>query len=293
MGDATAAAAAPAASAPQVFPATALLGAGSMGQAVLAGLLRPDVRVEGGIRATTRSVERASTVPGHPDVTVGSTETDPRANLVAVTGARIVIVGVKPYMVTELLAEIAPSLAPDAIVVSLAAGVTLDVFEGALPASVAAVRAMPNTPSLVGRGVTGLARGARTSDEQFALVTALFELVGEVVAVPESEIDAVSSISGSGPAYFFYLVEQLTAAAVAKGFTPEQAATLVNGTFIGAATLLQQTGEQPAELRRRVTSPGGTTEQALRVLGEADLGGLFTRATDAAVARSRELASGA
>ncbi|WP_301182612.1 pyrroline-5-carboxylate reductase [Subtercola boreus] len=275
------------------FPTTALLGAGSMGQAVLAGLLRPGVTVEGGIRATTRSVSRAETVLSHPDLTVSSTETDPRANLVAVTDARIVIVGVKPYMVTDLLAEIAPSLSPDAIVVSLAAGVTLDVFERALPSSVAVVRAMPNTPSLIGKGVTGLAQGQRTSDEQFALVRALFELVGDVVQVPEDEIDAVSSISGSGPAYFFYLVEQLTAAAVAKGFTPEQAATLVNGTFIGAAALLEHTGEDPAELRRRVTSPKGTTEQAIRVLSEGGLEELFARATDAAVARSRELASGA
>ncbi|RFA14218.1 pyrroline-5-carboxylate reductase [Subtercola boreus] len=270
-----------------------MLGAGSMGQAVLAGLLRPGVTVEGGIRATTRSVSRAETVLSHPDLTVSSTETDPRANLVAVTDARIVIVGVKPYMVTDLLAEIAPSLSPDAIVVSLAAGVTLDVFERALPSSVAVVRAMPNTPSLIGKGVTGLAQGQRTSDEQFALVRALFELVGDVVQVPEDEIDAVSSISGSGPAYFFYLVEQLTAAAVAKGFTPEQAATLVNGTFIGAAALLEHTGEDPAELRRRVTSPKGTTEQAIRVLSEGGLEELFARATDAAVARSRELASGA
>lgn len=275
-----------------VFPATTLLGAGTMGQAVLAGLLRPDVSVDGGLRATTRSVSRAETLPEHPALSVSNTETDPQANVTAVRDARIVIIGVKPQMVADLLEEVGRSLQPGAVVVSLAAGVTIDVFERALPESVAVVRAMPNTPSLIGKGVTGLAQGSRASDQQFALVRALFELVGEVVAVPESEIDALSSISGSGPAYFFYLVEQLTAAAMAKGFTPEQAATLVNGTFIGAAALLEHSHETPAELRRRVTSPRGTTEQALRVLGEGGLEELFTRATDAAVARSIELASG-
>ncbi|RFA19883.1 pyrroline-5-carboxylate reductase [Subtercola boreus] len=263
-----------------------------MGQAVLAGLLRPDVAVEGGIRATTRSLSRAGTVAEHPNLRVDATETSPGANLVAVTDARLVIIGVKPSMVTELLREIAPALSADAVVVSLAAGVTIDAYERALPASVAVVRAMPNTPSSIGKGVTGLSKGERASDEQFALVTALFELVGEVVAVPEADIDAVSSISGSGPAYFFYLVEQLTAAAIDKGFTPAQAATLVNGTFIGAAALLEHTGEDPAELRRLVTSPKGTTEQAIRVLSEGGLEQLFIEATDAAVARSRELASG-
>ena len=121
---------------------------------------------------------------------------------------------------------------------------------------------------------------------------ALFEIVGQVVEVPESQLDALSTISGSGPAYVFLLIEALTDAAVAKGFTPEQAAILVNGTFLGASTMLAASDDGPAELRRRVTSPNGTTERAVAVLADADLPALFARATDAALARARELAAG-
>ena len=121
----------------------------------------------------------------------------------------------------------------------------------------------------------------------------LFETVGQVLVVPESQLDPLSTISGSGPAYVFYLIEQLTAAAVDKGFTPEQAAVMVQGTFRGASELLASSGEDPAELRRRVTSPKGTTERAIAVLEASDLKQVFDAATDAALARARELAAGA
>ena len=144
---------------------------------------------------------------------------------------------------------------------------------------------------MVGKAVTGISAGTRTEPEDLALVRTLFETVGEVVEVPESQLDALGTISGSGPAYVFLLIEALTQAAIGKGFTPEQARVLVNGTFLGASELLVSTGEDPAELRRRVTSPNGTTERAIAVLQEADLPDLFARATDAALARSRELAA--
>jgi pyrroline-5-carboxylate reductase len=152
---------------------------------------------------------------------------------------------------------------------------------------------MPNTPAVVGKAVTGLAASAAASGADVALVRRLFETVGAVVEVPESQIDALSTISGSGPAYVFLLVEALTAAAEAQGFTPAEARVLAEQTFVGAAALLAASGEDPAELRRRVTSPKGTTERAVAVLQEADLAGLFGRATDAALARARELAAGA
>jgi pyrroline-5-carboxylate reductase len=126
-------------------------------------------------------------------------------------------------MVADLLAEIADALQPGTIVVSLAAGIRGAAFETALPASVSVLRSMPNTPSYVGLGVTGLAPGTRSSDEDLAVVTALFETVGQVVVIPESKIDALSAISGSGPAYVYYLVEELTRTATGLGFTPEQA----------------------------------------------------------------------
>ena len=149
---------------------------------------------------------------------------------------------------------------------SVAAGVTVATFESLLPESVAVIRSMPNTPAVVGRAVTGVSAGTRSSDADLALAVSLFETVGQVLVVPEEQIDALSTISGSGPAYVFYLIEQLTAAAVDKGFTAEQAALMVQGTFRGASELLAASDEDPAELRRRVTSPKGTTERAIAVL---------------------------
>ncbi|GIT81515.1 pyrroline-5-carboxylate reductase [Leifsonia sp. LS1] len=274
------------------LPTIAMLGAGSMGRAILSGLLAPGVSVAGGVRVTNRSAARAAELADTPGVTASATDDDPEANRRAVEGAEIVIVAVKPAMVPDLLREISSSLTPGAVVVSVAAGVTVATFESLLPESVSVVRAMPNTPAVVGKAVTGISAGTRTEPEDLTLVRVLFETVGQVVEVPESQLDALSTISGSGPAYVFLLIEALTDAAVAKGFTPEQAAVLVNGTFLGASELLAASHDDSAELRRRVTSPKGTTERAIAVLQEADLPDLFARATDAALARARELAAG-
>ncbi|GAA4265568.1 pyrroline-5-carboxylate reductase [Frondihabitans peucedani] len=273
------------------LPATAILGAGSMGGAILQGLLRPGVTVEGGIRVTNRTEAKAAALR-HGAVTSLATETDPAANASAVTGARIVLIGVKPYLVVDLLREIAPVLEPGTIVVSLAAGITVETMESVLPDHVAVLRSMPNTPSLVGLGVTGLARGTRSSDADLEVVQRLFGCVGEVVTIPESSIDALSTISGSGPAYVFFLIEELTRTAVDLGFTEAQAAVMVQGTFRGASELLAHDVIAPDELRRRVTSPNGTTEKAVEVLQSGDLKGLFDRATAAALARAREIAAG-
>jgi pyrroline-5-carboxylate reductase len=272
------------------LPATAILGAGSMGGAILSGLLRPDVAVDGGIRVTNRTEAKAVQLR-HGSVTSLATESDPAANASAVTGARIVLIGVKPYMVVDLLKEIAPVLEPGTVVVSLAAGTTIQTMEAVLPESVPVLRAMPNTPAVVGLGVTGLAAGSRSSDADLALARSLFACVGEVVTIPEEKIDALSTISGSGPAYVFYLVEELTRAAIDLGFTEHQASVMVQGTFRGASELLARDVVEPGELRRRVTSPNGTTEKAVEVLQGADLKGLFDRATQAALTRARQIAS--
>jgi len=200
---------------------------------------------------------------------------------------------VKPAMVPDLLREIAPHLAPDAIVVSVAAGVTLQTFADVLGPDARVIRSMPNTPSTVRKGVTGLAAGAAVSDDDLAVVRRLFETVGAVVEVPESQIDALSTISGSGPAYVYLLIEEFTKAAVGMGFDEADARLMVEQTFIGATALLDASGEDPAELRRRVTSPKGTTERAVAVLQDAHLDRTFADAADAALARARELAAGA
>jgi pyrroline-5-carboxylate reductase len=278
---------------PVRLPAIAFLGAGSMARAIIAGLLKPGVVVDGGIRTTNRSAAKAAELAGLDGVTAYATETDAAANLAAVTGAKLLVVAVKPAMVPDLLREIAGDLEPGTVVVSVAAGVTVSTFESLLPSSVAVIRSMPNTPAVVGRAVTGVSAGTRSGDDDLALAVSLFDTVGEVLVVPESQLDALSTISGSGPAYVFYLIEQLTATAIDKGFTHEQAALMVQGTFRGASELLAASGDEPAELRRRVTSPKGTTERAIMALEEANLKQVFDRATDAALARARELAAGA
>jgi pyrroline-5-carboxylate reductase len=272
------------------LPAIAILGTGSMGGAILAGLTAPSVSVDGRIRVTNRTIEKARPLSSAAVESFALAET-PDANRLAVAGARIVLIGVKPGMVTDLLREIADALEPDAMVISIAAGVTTATMEAIVPGAV--LRAMPNTPAVVGRGVTGLAPGSRATAAEVEIARALFETVGTVLELPEEKIDALSTISGSGPAYVFYLIEELTRTAIDLGFTAEESETMVNGTFLGAAELLVSSGVPPAELRRRVTSPHGTTERAIEVLQAANLKELFDRATAAALARAMELAASA
>lgn len=273
---------------PELLPPIAMLGVGSMGGAILTGLARHGAER---IVVTNRTAEKASAIALEGVESI-ALEDEPDGNARAVAGAKLVVLGVKPAGIVELAREIAPHLEADAVVVSIAAGTTTASIEAALPASVAVVRAMPNTPSHVGLGVTGVAGGSRASADDVALVARLFESVGEVLVLDESQIDALSTISGSGPAYVFLLIEELSRTAERMGFTPEQAATMVQGTFRGASELLAADGAEPAELRRRVTSPKGTTERAVAVLQEARLGDVFDRATAAALERARELAAG-
>lgn len=272
------------------LPAIAFLGAGSMGGAILRGLHASGIAPD--IRATNRSPEKASQLAALPGVRSIALADRPAGNLEAAADAGVVLIGVKPAMVPDLLREIAPALRPGTVMVSLAAGVPIAVFEDLLGEGIPVVRSMPNTPAVVGRAVTGIARGTTATDADVALVTRLFETCGTVLELPEDQIDALSTISGSGPAYVFLLIEQLTRAAEGKGFERDRARLLAEQTFIGAAALLEASGEDPAELRRQVTSPNGTTERAIAVLQAAHLDGVFAEATDAALARARELAQG-
>jgi pyrroline-5-carboxylate reductase len=251
------------------LPRIAILGTGNMGGAILQGLTQPGVSSES-IRATTRSESSASKL---------------RATGVS---ADIIVLAVKPAQIAGLLREIAPSAKPEAIMVSVAAGITLATMEEAWPGAV--VRTMPNTPAQVGLGVTGIARGSRVSDEALALVRAMCETFGTVIEVGESEINALSSISGSGPAYVYFLMERFIEIAQERGFSDEAASLMVEGTFRGAAELLARSGESPQTLREAVTSPAGTTAAALGVFGDADIAGIIRAATTAAIARAEDMA---
>jgi len=273
------------------LPSIAILGAGSMGGAILQGLVRSGQAPL--VTVTNRTAAKAAALDGMPGVTSLALEHDPDANARATASADVVLVGVKPAMVPDLLRELAPSLRPGAIVVSVAAGVTIATFESILGEGMPVIRTMPNTPAVVGKAVTGLAAGSAASPSDVEVVRRLFSTCGAVIELPESQIDALGTISGSGPAYVFLLIEKLAAAARGKGFSDADARLMAEQTFIGAAALLDATGEDPAELRRRVTSPNGTTERAIAVLQDARLDDVFVEATDAALARSHELAAGA
>lgn len=263
-----------------------------MGGAILQGVVASGIP-HGGIVATNRSPEKAATLADLEGVRSIALSENPEGNTEAAASARIVLVGVKPAMVPELLREIAPSLRDDAIVVSLAAGVTLATFAEALGAGIRTIRSMPNTPATVGKAVTGLAAGPAASAEDMALVRSLFETVGAVIEVDEEQIDPLSTVSGSGPAYVFLLIEEWTKVAVSLGFSEADARVMAEQTFIGSTALLEASGETPAEMRRRVTSPKGTTERAIAVLQDAHLADTFAEASAAALARNRELAAGA
>jgi len=266
----------------------AILGSGSMGTAILSGMVRHGIKKEH-IKATNRKVDSADALAKKFGITAYATEYQPNANSLAVEGAQIILLAIKPANVIEVLEQIKSVIAKDALVISVAAGVTTTTIESYLPDSVAVIRAMPNTPALIQLGVTGISVGSRSSAEQLAIAVELFSAVGKTVVLDEGQIDALSTISGSGPAYVFYFIEEFISTAKAMGFSQDDAYLLVTQTFLGASELITQTQGDPAELRRAVTSPNGTTMKAVAVLEEGNLHDLFLKATTAALARAKEI----
>ena len=266
----------------------AILGTGSMGKAILAGLIQSGTKPTN-IRVTTKTQESADAIYSAQGVEAISLEKDAAANAAAVKDAELVILAVKPNLILETLKIVATELKPGSLVVSVAAGITTKAMEEVLGGQVAVVRAMPNTPSVLGLGVTGISAGSNVSKEQLELAVKLFSSVGKVLVVDESKIDALSTISGSGPAYVFYFAEKLITAAKSLGFSDQEASLMVKETFLGSATLLATSPSSPEELRQQVTSPNGTTMQATGRFDSADLEKVFIEATEAALARAKEL----
>lgn len=280
----------------------AMLGLGSMNSAVLTGLLASGASAED-VVATTRSADSAQTRAEHHRVTVLAEETHDgpgTANTEAVSGADVVLLGVKPHQITDLCREISGALAPDAVVVSVAAAVTLEMLQQALPEGQPVIRSMPNTPLSVGRGVVGLAPGAAVAAEQTRTVVDLLSACGVVHVLEESQLDTLTGVSGSGPAYVFYLAEQLAAAGVERGLDPQLAADLAAHTVQGAGDMLvaglRDGGSDAATLRAAVTSPNGTTARGIEVLAAGGVPEAVRSAVAASAARSqqisRELAEG-
>ena len=266
----------------------AILGTGSMGKAILSGILAAGTS-PADVRVTTKSKATADAIFSNHGVQATSLESNSAANSSAAKDADLVILAVKPNMILETLSEVAAVLKPDCLVVSVAAGITTAAMEEQLSGNEAVVRAMPNTPSVVGLGVTGISKGSNVSAKQLDLAIELFSSVGKVLVVDESKIDALSTISGSGPAFVFYFAEKLITAAKSLGFSEQEASLMVKETFLGSATLLATSTSSPEELRQQVTSPNGTTMQATGRFDAADLERVFIEATEAALARAKEL----
>lgn len=261
----------------------AMLGAGNMARALIGGLLAGG-RDPGSITATDPEPATRTTVADEFGV---ATLAD---NAAAASQADTVVLAVKPQVIDAVLFSIAAQLPPDALVVSVAAGIPVSRIEHALGRPQAIVRAMPNTPALFAAGATGIHASAACAPSQRDRARALFETVGRVFEIDdESLMDVVTAVSGSGPAYFFALAEALAAAGTAAGLDPAIARGLAAQTAAGAGRMLAENGADPAQLRRRVTSPGGTTAAALASLETDDFADLVHRAVAAAVRRGREL----
>ena len=260
----------------------ALIGVGNMGGAVLAGLVASGHDPKS-IYVGTRREEHAVELREAFGVV-------PVANDEAVRRADVVILGVKPYDIVSLVTSVQDAFHDGQVVISLAAGITTATIEAAVPDGVEVVRVMPNTPATIGEGMTIVSPGASASDDSIVLTEVLMASTGKVVRLPEKNLDAATAVSGSGPAYVFYVAEALIEAGVHLGLTRAVATELTTQTLVGASLLLRDTGEHPAVLRENVTSPGGTTAAAIRQFEEHGVRAAFLAATRANVARSQEIA---
>jgi pyrroline-5-carboxylate reductase len=262
----------------------AILGAGKMGEALLSGLLRAGRDVEDLVFSEKHDerIEHLTSTYGVKVVAAGE----------AASLADTLLVAVKPQEITALLDELARAVTPRNLVISIAAGIPTSTFEAALADGVPVVRVMSNTPVFVDEAMSAISAGAHADEEHLARTEALLRPVGKVVRVPESQLDAVTALSGSGPAYFFFLVEAMIDAGILLGLPRALAAELIVQTAVGSATMLRDSGQHPVQLREAVTSPGGTTIAAIRKLEDHGVRSAMLAALEAARDRSRELAAG-
>jgi pyrroline-5-carboxylate reductase len=266
--------------------AIAILGAGKIGEALVSGLVSSQWAKPGEIVATRRDEARLAELGERYGIRTTL------SNREAVEGAPIIVVAVKPQDIEELLAEIHGAVTPAQTVLSVAAAIPTSLIESHLAPDVPVVRSMPNTPAAVHEGMAGIAAGAHASEEHLAQAEAVLAALGRSVRVSEDYLDAVTAVSGSGPAYFALLAESMIEAGILLGLGREIATDLVVQTMLGTAKLLRDEKMHPVELREMVTSPGGTTIAAIRELEQAGVRAAFLNAIQAAMTRSKELAQG-
>ncbi|WUH91636.1 pyrroline-5-carboxylate reductase [Streptomyces sp. NBC_00433] len=263
----------------------AVLGTGKIGEALLSGMIRAGW-APADLLVTARREDRADELRARYGI-------EPVDNAEAAKSADTLILAVKPQDMSALLEELAPHVPADRLVISAAAGVPTTFFEERLAEGTPVVRVMPNTPVLVDEGMSVISAGRYADESHLARTEAIFQPVGKTLRVPEKHQDAATALSGSGPAYFYYLVEAMTDAGILLGLPRSQAHDLIVQSAIGAAVMLRDSGEHPVKLREAVTSPAGTTISAIRELENHGVRAALLAALEAARDRSRELASGA
>ena len=261
----------------------AVLGAGKLGGILLRAYLKQGLFAPKHVTATVKHAEKAAALSKELGVTV-TTE-----NRKAVHGADIVLLGVKPQVVGDVLKEIAPEVTEDSLVISVAASVPTSYIEQRLGGKVPVVRAMPNTPSTVGCGMTGICRGAHARPEHLDTARAMFDAVGRTVVVDEKNMDAVTGLSASGPAFAYIILESLAEAGVKVGLPRDIATLLAAQTMKGAASVVLETGDHPALLKDAVTTPAGCTIDGILELEEGKLRVTLIKAVVKATSRAGEL----
>jgi pyrroline-5-carboxylate reductase len=259
-----------------------IVGTGNMGEAILKGLL-DNVLTTQDLICVDKSQESLNRISKTYQVVCS-------AEISAIKDCDVVLLAVKPQNMDEVLPELGKVISANTLIISIAVGITSSFIVNKLGISKAAVvRAMPNTPALVGKGVTGLAKGEFATDAQLTVAKNLLEAVGQVVVVNENQIDVVAAASGSGPAYYFYVTELLIEAAVSHGLTRDVAQVLVENTFVGSSALFENSDDDVIELRKKVTSPKGTTQAAIEFLESKDLKSIWQNALGAAIKRAEEI----
>ncbi|HEY2551879.1 MAG TPA: pyrroline-5-carboxylate reductase [Streptosporangiaceae bacterium] len=262
----------------------AVLGAGKMGEALISGMLRAGVSPGGVIGAVRRSERGSQLRDGYGIEVTGAAAAVGRASTLVIT--------VKPQDMTSLLDEIAGAVTAGQLVISVAAGITTSFIESMLPADVPVVRVMSNTPVLVDEAMSVISAGSHVTEQHLRRAEDLLRPVGKVLRIPESQQDAATALSGSGPAYVYFLVEAMVDAGILLGMPRSTALEMVKQAVYGAATMLRESGEHPVILREAVTSPGGTTINAIRELERHGVRAAFLAAIESARDRGRELGAG-
>ncbi len=256
------------------------IGTGRIARALVAGLSNREKTLISGFDrdlATLRAI--AADYPVQPMLSIAEIARQ----------AEVIILAVKPYQVAEVLAELKPLLNPEHLLISVAAGISTDFITKNTVPSLKVIRVMPNTPALVGEGMAAVSRGKMASDEDTALVCKLFSSIGRVAILDESQMDAATAVSGSGPAYMFHILDALATGGKLCGLSYDEALLLAAQTMLGAAKMALSGSKNPDELKRDVTTPGGTTEAGLNIMDEKGIRQILVETVAAAAARSREL----